>query len=43
MLLKNYHIYQDIFLIKKMCYKAISENGGTLKSFSDCYNNQEIC
>ena len=25
-----------------MCHKAILENGGTLKSVPDCYNNQEI-
>ena len=23
--------------------KALLENGGTLKSFSDCYKNQEMC
>ena len=23
--------------------KAIPENGGTLKSFPDCYRNQEMC
>ena len=25
-----------------MCDKAIQENGGTLKSFPDCYKNQEM-
>ena len=24
-------------------YKAILDNGGTLKSFADCYKNQEMC
>ena len=26
-----------------MCDKAIMENGGALKSVSDCCKNQEIC
>ena len=26
-----------------MSYKAILENGGTLKSVPDCYKNQEMC
>ena len=25
-----------------MCDKAVLENGGTLKSVSDCYKNQEM-
>ena len=28
---------------QQMCNKAISENGGTLKSVPDCYKNQEMC
>ena len=26
-----------------MCEKAISENGGKLKSLPNCYKNQEVC
>ena len=26
-----------------MCDKAILENGGTLKSVSDCYKNKKMC
>ena len=26
-----------------MCYKAVLEGDGTLKSVHDCYKNQEMC
>ena len=26
-----------------MCDKAILENGGTLNSVADCYENQQLC
>ena len=45
--LKNYLIYYDVFLIDirltKIYDKAILENGGTLKSVSYSYKNQEMC
>ena len=27
----------DLYKTEQMCYKAILENGGTLKSVPDCY------
>ena len=30
-------------MTQKMCDKAIIENGGALKSVSNCCKNQEIC
>ena len=32
-----------MFLTRQMCDKAILENGGTLKSVTDGYKNQDIC
>ena len=33
----------DKYRSQQMCDKAIMENGGALKSVSDCCKNQEIC
>ena len=33
----------DQYKTQQMCDKFILENGGTLKSFPDCYKNKEIC
>ena len=38
----RYIIVPDQYKTQTMCKKAISENGRTLKSVTDCCKNQEI-
>ena len=33
----------DQYKTQQMWYKAILENGGTLKSVPGCYKNQQMC
>ena len=32
-------MFLNQYKTQKICDKAVLENGGTLKSFSDCYKN----
>ena len=35
--------FEVLYETDQMCDKGILENGGTLRFFPDCYNNQKMC